>query len=148
ILLAALVPLGALGLSQARSAEGALRRRIEEHHAKLAQNGADLVALYFENLTGQMRALAQLSNLRSRPDVVLGVLRIAYRQIDDAAAIALVGPDGKPRADLAYLAPGQNSGLFSSRETMTEADLHAMLSHAPRELSRVALGSVHAAPGS
>src|SRR5262249_55621386 len=100
---------------QARSAEDALRRRIEEHHAKLASSGADLVGTYFENLTNQMRALAHLSNLRSRPDVVLGVLRIAYRQIDGAAAVALVGADGKPRS-VAYLGPGQNVGVFANRE--------------------------------
>jgi signal transduction histidine kinase len=146
ILVAALVPLGALGLLQARSAEDALRRRIEEHHAKLAQNGADLVALYFENLTAQMQALATLSNLRSRPDIVLGVLRITYRQIDDATVIALVGPDGKPRADLAYLAPGQNIGRFANRETVSESDLRAMLSHQPHSLGKPALGPAHPPP--
>jgi signal transduction histidine kinase len=146
ILLAALVPLGALGLSQARSAEDALRRRIEEHHAKLASSGADLVALYFENLTNQMRALAHLSNLRSRPDVVLGVLRIAYRQIDGAAAVALVGADGKPRSDLAYLGREQTIGVFANREPMTDADVHAMLLHQPHLIGKPAIGTVHSAP--
>jgi signal transduction histidine kinase len=144
MLAAALVPLGALGLLSARSAEEALRRRIEEHHLKLAQNGADLTALYLENLITQLRAIAQYRNLRSTPEVTTGVLRVAYRQIDDAAVVALVGEGGLPLVDPVYLADPQQHDLYRRHSAATAVDVAALFAHVPGRPSLLPLSRLRA----
>jgi len=157
ILVAALAPLAALGLLSARSAESALARRIEEHHRKLAQNGADLVALYLDNLVNQLRAIAQYPNLRSRDTaVVRGVLRVAYRQIEDIAVVALVDDGGTPHGDTVFLTDPQNYEALRGHDAATSADVEALFARVPGRpsplpLERVraaglAFGPVHSAP--
>ncbi len=132
ILVAALAPLAALGLLSARSAESALARRIEEHHRKLAQNGADLVALYLDNLVNQLRAIAQYPNLRSRDTaVVRGVLRVAYRQIEDIAVVALVDDGGTPHGDTVFLPDPQNYEALRGHDAATSADVGALFARVP-----------------
>jgi signal transduction histidine kinase len=146
ILCAALLPLAALGLLSARSAETALRRRIEEHHLKLAENGAELVALHLDNATNQLRAIAQYPNLRSSPEVARGVLRVAYRQIEDVAALGLLDEDGTQHCEAVFLPDPEQYGLFRDHEAVAPAQAAELLARAARQPAprKVEIGPVRA----
>jgi hypothetical protein len=116
ILAASAVPLAIAGYSATRLSEQALRRRIEADHAALASGAADGVARFFDGLADSLAVYPQLRDLESAtPEVLAGVLRLAYRSHDEIAIVALLDERGQEHVASVYLSDPKIARSVRSR---------------------------------
>lgn len=134
ILAASAVPLAIAGLTSARLSERSLRDRTESDHAALAANAAEGVARFFDGVTSSLRIYPQLLDLEAAaPDVLVGVLRLAYRAGEDFAIVSLLDDKGRERIESVFVADPAAARELGGRPLADAADRDAFLARVPVE---------------
>lgn len=120
----ALVPVGVFGLLGFGGANDALRRRIEQGHARVAAQAAELAATHLRAVLRTLRQNAAFADFETdRQAVLTGFLRVAYRQSDDISIVSLVNERGRAVAPSVYLEHPEETETLRSHPAVSEEDL-------------------------
>jgi two-component system, NtrC family, sensor kinase len=131
IVAASALPLVIAGGVATSLSERALRQRVQQDQVALASGAADSVARFFSSMAAALATYPRLLDLDAAPpEVVTGVLRVAYRSYEDVAVVALLDEQGAERVPSAYLAdPAAAASL--GHVAVSEADRQAFLRRVP-----------------
>jgi two-component system NtrC family sensor kinase len=131
ILVASAVPLVIAGFTSARLSEAALRARTQEGHAALAVNAADGVSRFFDGIAALLEVCPRMKDLEgSPPELVTGVLRVAYHSDEDIRIVSLLDEHGLERVGSAYLSSPADAAKLH-RAAVSDAERDEFLTRVP-----------------
>lgn len=138
MLVVAAVPLALAGWSSIRLSEQALRQRARELHETVAQGLAERVDdALVARTTAVQSAAATLRFDTLDPDATRGALRLIFRQVDGASAVALFDADDAQVGSTQFLsAPVPDDPVLADRPALTAADIDAFGRHLPLGAAR------------
>jgi len=146
----ALAPLAVFALFGLGRTDAALRERIEAEQGRLAEHAA---ALATSRVRSVLRSLSLYSTYATfgsaSPEVLTGVLRVAYRQSDDISIVSLIDERGESLVASVYLEDPESTTSLRRHPAVSEADLEEHGRRVPLDAalaSGAAIGPPYGAP--